>query len=141
MLATFLVGNTTTVLGDDTNFAAGGRFAFRWESFSVEGVLNKQNVYQGATPFKAPDGNIDRLIGFRIGRSLGTIAAVAAFLKSIDALVLQQGSLTLQPDAAHAGTMAYANAILRGASLVPGGDDSAGMRVTISYKFECLTLA
>ena len=141
MLAKFLVTAPAIVLGDDTNFAGAGKWAFRFEDWSVSGQLNKQILFNSPAPFKAPDGNVDRLLGFRIGRSLASIAAVSAFLKSVDALVLSQGTLTLQPDAAVNSVMTYANAILKSASLVTGSEDSAGLRVTISYKFECLTLA
>lgn len=142
MLATFLVAATTTILGDDTNFAGAGKWSFNWEDWSVAGLVQKENLAPapGAAPFKAPLGNIDRTLGFRIGKSLATIAAVSAFLKSVDALVLAQGTLTLQPDAAHASTMVYAGAILKSAALVSGGDTTRGVFVTVSYKFECLTL-
>jgi hypothetical protein len=141
MLCTFLVGTTTTVLGDDTNIALGGRGTFQWENWSVDGLLHKEPLYQSAAPFKQPEGNIDRVLGFRIGRTLATVAAVAAFLKTVDALVLQQGTLTLQPDATAAGATTYANAILKSARLVPGADASTGKRVTIAYTFECQTIA
>jgi hypothetical protein len=140
MLCTFLVASTTTVLGDDRNFATGGVFAFRWENWSVDGLLHKEPLYGAAAPFKAGAGNLDRVIGFRIGTSLASVAAVAAFLKTVDARVLSQGTLVLQPDATALGVMTYALAILKSAKLVASADESTGMRVTISYSFECLTV-
>ena len=141
MLATFLVGSQTTVLGDDRNFAGDGTFVFRWENWSATGLLHKEPMYGAAAPFKQGEGNVDRVLGFKIGRSLDSVAAVAAFLKTIDALVLAQGTLVLQPDATVAGVITYAGAILKSARLVAGADESAGKRICISYDFECLTIA
>ncbi len=140
MLAVFSVSGSPIVLGDDTNFDAGGRLAFRWEEWGAQIAMQKTQAYGAAVPVKLAQGNLDRTLGFRIGQSLGTLAAVSAFLKSVDSQVGSAGTLTLQPDAANMATMVYANCILLSAKLVTGAEDSAGMRVTISYKFEPTTL-
>lgn len=141
MLATFLVGNVTTVIGDDTNFTNNGKFAFRWESWSVQGLLLKEPGFQSPVMIKQPQGNIDRTLGFRIGRSLATIAAVSDFFKTVDSLVMQTGTLVLQPDASKVNSTVYENCTLVAASFVPGGEDSAGTRVTMSYRFEPIGIA
>ena len=144
MLATFLVGSANTVLGDDTNFVGAGKWSFNWEEWSAEGALQKEQTAAalgGGLIYKATLGNVDRMLGFRIGRSLGTVGAQAAFLKSVDALVLATGSLVLQPDAVAAPVMTYTNAILKRTALVAGGETTRGMFVTISYKFECQTIS
>ncbi|MGA3268779.1 MAG: hypothetical protein ABSE16_18410 [Verrucomicrobiota bacterium] len=140
MLATFLVGSATTVLGDDTGYAGDGRFAFQWESWAVDSQVQITPAYQSPAPVKLAQGNADRKLAFRVGQSLGTLAAICAFLKSIDALVNATGTLTLQPDATKANTLTYANAVLKSATLVANAANSAGMRVGISYKFEALTV-
>jgi len=143
MLATFLVGSANTVLGDDANFVGAGRWTFGWEDWSVAGSMQKEATAAalgGGAIYKAALFNVDRGLGFRIGRSLGSLAAISAFLKSVDNLVMSQGTLTLQPDANVSATMIYANAILASAKLLSSGDGSRGMFVSISYKFECQTV-
>ncbi len=140
MLATFMVGSVTTVLGDDAGSALDGRFAFQFEAWGVDSQVQISPAYQSAAPVKLAQGNADRKLAFRVGQSLGTLAAICAFLKSVDALVNSTGTLTLQPDAQQANMMNYANAVLKSATLVANASDSAGMRVGISYKFEALTV-
>jgi len=144
MLATFTANGVATILGDDANFAGNGRWTFGWEDWSVTGSIQKEPTAAalgGGALYKSVLYNVDRGVGFRIGRSLGTLAAIAAFLKSVDALVMSSGTLVLQPDASSPGTMTYATAILASAKLLSSGDSSRGMFVTISYKFECSTVA
>jgi hypothetical protein len=144
MLATFLVGTVNTVLGDDTNFAGGGRAGFHWEDWGVAGLLQKDPTAAalgGGALYKAPLGNVDRAVGFRIVRQLASIAAQTAFLKTVDALVLQTGRLVLQPDSSNAAVLTYANAILQSAKIVAGPEATTGKIITMSYKFECSTLA
>lgn len=144
MLATFQVGNVTTTLGDDANLAALGKLSFTWEEWSAAAGLQKEPTAAalgGGSVYKGVLGNVDRMLGFRIARTLDSLAAQVTFLKTLDGLVGSTGKLVLQPDGKNAAALTYPNAILIAARLVPGGETTRGKFITISYKFECQTLS
>jgi hypothetical protein len=148
MLATFLVGSTTTILCDVTNIAGGGRIGFNWEEWGVSASVTTTPLFDAVVPSKRAFGNLDRKVGFRGPRSFlaaggdyaAALAALDDWLKQLDALCGQTGTLILQRDSRYATTLQYDSCILRSVTLLTSAEETTGVRVAVSYKFEPTTL-
>jgi hypothetical protein len=136
MLAQFTVGSTTSTLADDTNSQGGGKIAFGLTDFAADSLVPAIPLFRAVNVFKAPRGNANGKLAFAGGVSLANRGLVMTFLKTVYALVNQQGTLVLTD---YGVTITCASATLKSFQRIPGG--CTGVRVAILYAFEITTVA